>query len=127
MSTRGASAKRMTQSEVVNRIAEKSGLDRAEVKRFFAELADLAAREVQIGGEFVLPGFGKLVRSERKAREGRNPATGMPIRIAAKTTVKFRLNRALKGAGLAGDPVTDPDMLPGELEDLAGDVIVDPD
>ena len=49
-------------------------------------------------GEFTLPGFGKLVKATRKAREGRNPATGEPIKIAAKTTVKFRLGKALKDA-----------------------------
>jgi DNA-binding protein HU-beta len=49
-------------------------------------------------GEFTLPGFGKLVKATRKAREGRNPATGKPIKIPAKTTVKFRLGKAMKDA-----------------------------
>ena len=51
-------------------------------------------------GEFVLPGFGKLVRSERKAREGRNPATGATIQIPAKTTLKFRVGKAMKDSVL---------------------------
>ena len=46
--------------------------------------------------EFVLPGFGKLVLSKRQAREGRNPQTGETIKIAAKTTLKFRLSKAMK-------------------------------
>ena len=44
----------------------------------------------------MLPGFGKLVKSERKAREGRNPATGETIQIPAKTTLKFRVGKAMK-------------------------------
>jgi len=48
----------------------------------------------------VLPGFGKLVRSERKAREGRNPATGETIQIPAKTTLKFRVGKAMKDSVL---------------------------
>jgi DNA-binding protein HU-beta len=91
-----ATKKRMTQSEVINHFAEKFGLKRAQAKEFFEELGNLASREVRDNGEFVLPGFGKLVLSERKAREGRNPATGATIQIPAKTTLKFRLGKAIK-------------------------------
>ena len=62
--------------------------------------ANLATNEVKTNGEFVLPGFGKLVRSERKAREGRNPATGETIQIPAKTTLKFRVGKAMKDSVL---------------------------
>lgn len=86
----------MTQSEVFNHFAEKTGLKRAQVKEFFDELANLASSEVKGNGEFVLPGFGKLVLSERKAREGRNPQTGETIQIPAKTTLKFRLGKSIK-------------------------------
>ena len=86
----------MTQSEVVNHFAEKFGMKRAQAKEFFDELANLASSEVKGNGEFVLPGFGKLVRSERKAREGRNPATGETIQIPAKTTLKFRVGKSMK-------------------------------
>lgn len=86
----------MTQSEVINHFAEKFGLKRAQAKEMFEELASLAGNEVKSNGEFVLPGFGKLVLSERKAREGRNPATGETIQIPAKTTLKFRLGKAIK-------------------------------
>jgi DNA-binding protein HU-beta len=88
--------KRMSQSEVINHFAEKYELKRAQVKEFFEELANLAVNEVKDNGEFVLPGFGKLVRSERQAREGRNPQTGETIQIPAKTTAKFRLSKGLK-------------------------------
>jgi DNA-binding protein HU-beta len=97
MATNAAGTKkRMTQSEVVNHFAEKFGLKRAQAKEFFDELANLAGSEVKNNGEFVLPGFGKLVLSERKAREGRNPATGETIQIPAKTTLKFRLGKGMK-------------------------------
>ena len=97
MATKAASGKkRMTQSEVINYFAEKTGMKRAQVKEFFEDIANLAAREVKTGGEFVLPGFGKLVKSERKAREGRNPATGETIQIPAKTTLKFRVGKSMK-------------------------------
>ncbi|MGA9996638.1 MAG: HU family DNA-binding protein [Pyrinomonadaceae bacterium] len=86
----------MTQSEVVNHFAEKFDLKRSQVKEIFEELARLASSEVGASGEFGLPGFGKLVRSERKAREGRNPATGETIQIPAKTTLKFRIGKGMK-------------------------------
>jgi DNA-binding protein HU-beta len=88
----------MTQTEIVNALADKSGLKKTEVKSLFDEIAALATQEVKKNGEFTLPGFGKLVKATRKAREGRNPATGEPIKIGAKTTVKFRLGKAMKDA-----------------------------
>ncbi len=91
-------SKRMTQTEIISQLAEKSGMKKAEAKEFFNSLAALATSEVKKNGEFTLPGFGKLVKATRKAREGRNPATGKPIKIAAKTTVKFRLGKAMKDA-----------------------------
>jgi DNA-binding protein HU-beta len=93
-----ASKKRMTQTEVINQLADKSGLKKAQAKEFFNNLASLAASEVKKNGEFTLPGFGKLVKTTRKAREGRNPATGEPIKIDAKTTVKFRVGKSMKDA-----------------------------
>jgi DNA-binding protein HU-beta len=92
----GAAKKRMTQTEIINHLADKSGMKRAAAKEFVNELANLAMSEVKKNGEFTLPGFGKLVLSERKAREGRNPATGDPIKIPAKTTLKFRVGKSMK-------------------------------
>ena len=77
MATKAAAGKkRMTQSEVINHFAESTGMKRAQIKEFFEELSTLAAREVKSNGEFVLPGFGKLVKSEEKlAKVGtRRPA-----------------------------------------------------
>ena len=96
MATTKVGKKRMSQSEVLNHFAEKTGMKRAEIKAFFEELADLAGQEVKSSGEFVLPGFGKLVLSQRKAREGRNPQTGETIQIPAKTTLKFRVGKGMK-------------------------------
>lgn len=90
----------MTKSQVVAALAEKTGLSKKETDSFLDELASLAYSEVKNVGEFVLPGFGKLVKANRKAREGRNPATGEKIQIPAKTVVKFRLAKAAKDAVL---------------------------
>jgi DNA-binding protein HU-beta len=90
--------KRMTQSEVINHFSEKFGLKRAQTKELFDELSSLAISEVTASGEFVLPGFGKLVLSKRSAREGRNPATGDTIQIPEKTSLKFRVGKSMKDA-----------------------------
>lgn len=89
---------KMTQTDIINELADKTGLKKAQAKEFFSALAAMAAAEVKQNGEFTLPGFGKLVKATRKEREGRNPATGAVIKIPAKTTVKFRLGKAMKDA-----------------------------
>ena len=58
---------RMTQTEIVNTLADSSGLKKTDVKGLFDAIADLAAKEVKKNGEFTLPGFGKLVKATRKA------------------------------------------------------------
>jgi DNA-binding protein HU-beta len=90
--------KKMTQSEIIGALATSCNLKKTEAKQFLDEIASLAATEVKNSGEFTLPGVGKLVLSHRKAREGRNPATGEPIKIAAKTTLKFRVGKGMKDA-----------------------------
>lgn len=90
----------MTKAQLLTALAEKTGLAKKDVSTLLDELANLAYSEVKTGGEFVLPGFGKLVKARRKARMGRNPATGEQIKIAAKTVVKFRLAKAAKDAVL---------------------------
>lgn len=88
----------MTQSQIISTLADSSGLKKTEVKTFFDSLAELATNEVKKNGEFTVPGFGKLKKTNRKAREGRNPATGAVIQIPAKTTVKFSIGKAMKDA-----------------------------
>jgi DNA-binding protein HU-beta len=91
---------KMSKSQVVAAMAEKSGMAKKDADMFLENLAALATSEVKKEGEFVLPGFGKLVKMDRKERMGRNPATGEPVKIAAKTVVKFRLAKAMKDAVL---------------------------
>ena len=90
----------MTKSQVVTALSEKSGMAKKEVVSFLDTLTALAYSEVKSNGEFVLPGFGKMVKVNRKARMGVNPATGAKIQIAAKTVAKFRLAKAAKEAVL---------------------------
>ncbi|MBA3770284.1 MAG: HU family DNA-binding protein [Blastocatellia bacterium] len=89
---------RLTQTEIVNRLAESSGLKKSDVKSLLDQMASLATSEVRTNGEFTVPGFGKLKKTHRKARDGRNPATGAVIKIPAKTTVKFSIGKAMKDA-----------------------------
>lgn len=91
---------KMTKSQVLNALAEKSGMSKKDVASFMETLVSLAYDEVKNSGEFVLPGFGKMVKVHRKARMGVNPATGEKIQIAAKTVAKFRLSKAAKEAVL---------------------------
>ncbi len=86
----------MTKSQVQTALAEKTGLSKKEVKSFLEDLADLAYKEAENG--FTLPGLGKLVLVNRKARMGRNPATGEAIHIPAKRVVKFRVAKVCKEA-----------------------------
>jgi len=97
----------MSQSELLDYFADKTGMSRATVKDLFAELYSLASREIMSSGEFILPGLGKFVKAERKERQGRNPATGEIIQIPAKTTLKFRVGKNVKRTAF-GDPYTDP-------------------
>lgn len=91
---------KMTKSQVVTALSEKSGMAKKDVVSFLDTLTALAYSEVKSNGEFVLPGFGKMVKVNRKARMGVNPATGAKIQIAAKTVAKFRLAKAAKEAVL---------------------------
>ena len=91
---------KMTKSETLNALAEATGMSKKEVAAFLDEMVNLAYREVKSNGEFIIPGIGKLVKVNRKARQGRNPATGETIQIPAKTVVKFRVAKAAKDAVL---------------------------
>jgi DNA-binding protein HU-beta len=89
-------ANKMTKSQILTALAEKTELSKKDVINVLDTLADLAYSEVKKNGEFSLPGFGKLVKVKRKARMGRNPMTGEEIKIPAKTVVRFRLSKAAK-------------------------------
>ena len=77
-------------------MAEKVGTNNKTAAAFLETLAEIAVKETKKNGLFVLPGLGRLKKVQRKARMGRNPQTGEPIKIAAKTTAKFYLAKAVK-------------------------------
>ena len=87
-------AKMMTKSATLGHLAQKSNLSKKQITEIFDEILALATKEAKNG--FVVPGFGKLVLANRKARMGRNPQTGEPIKIPAKRVCKFRLAKSLK-------------------------------
>lgn len=89
-------AKGMTKSQMLQALADKCDCSKKEATTFMEALADLAYAETKSSGEFTIPGVGKLVKKDRKARMGRNPATGEEIKIPAKTVLKFRVAKAAK-------------------------------
>lgn len=88
----------MTKTALVRHLAEKLELNNKQAAAFLEVLAETAVKETKKNGVFVVPGLGRLVKSNRKARTGRNPQTGEPIKIPAKTVVKFRVAKAAKDA-----------------------------
>ena len=95
-------AKSLTQSQIIAKLAEENNLPKKQVKTLLDSLANLACKEAKNG--FTLPGLGKLVLVQRKARKGRNPATGEEIKIPAKKVLKFRVAKAAKDAVVGGVP-----------------------
>ena len=93
-------ARRMGKSELFSHFSERFEVKRTQAREYFDELTALAEKELKRSGEFVLPGMVKLVVQKRKARMGRNPATGEAIKIPAKTVVKARIAKQLKDAVL---------------------------
>ena len=90
----------MTKSQILAALAEKTNVSKKDVAVLLEALTAMAYSEVKGSGEFTIPGLGKLVKVQRKARMGRNPATGEQIKIPAKTVVKFRVAKAAKEAVL---------------------------
>jgi DNA-binding protein HU-beta len=87
-------SKTMTKSKILDHLSSKTQFTKKDCGLFLDELANLAYREAK--NAFTLPGLGKLVLVNRKARMGRNPQTGEPIKIPAKRVVKFRVAKACK-------------------------------
>lgn len=88
----------MTKSQIADHLAKKADLTKRTAIQVLDELAALAYKEAK--NTFTLPGIGKLVLVNRKARIGRNPATGEEIKIPAKKVVKFRVAKACKDSVL---------------------------
>jgi len=86
----------LTKTQLVRHLAEKHELSNKQVAAFLDSFADVAIKETKKNGVFVVPGLGRLVKSNRKARIGRNPQTGEAIKIPAKTVVKFRVAKSVK-------------------------------
>ena len=89
-------AKALTKSQIVASLAETVGLNKKQAVESLEALVALAYKNAK--NSFTIPGLGKLVLVHRKARMGRNPATGETIKIAAKRVVKFRVAKAAKDA-----------------------------
>jgi DNA-binding protein HU-beta len=89
-------AKALTKSQIASEIADKNSLTKKQAVEILEQLAALAYKHAK--DSFVIPGLGKLVLVNRKARVGRNPATGETIQIKAKKVVKFRVAKAAKDA-----------------------------
>lgn len=89
-------AKSLTKSQIIGAVAEATGLTKKQAASTIEALVNLAYKNAK--NSFTLPGIGKLVLVNRKARMGRNPATGEAIKIAAKRVVKFRVAKAAKDA-----------------------------
>ena len=89
-------AKALTKSQIAAAIAEEVGITKKQATECLQTLVELAYKNAK--NTFTLPGLGKLVLVNRKARMGRNPATGETIKIAAKRVVKFRVAKAAKDA-----------------------------
>jgi DNA-binding protein HU-beta len=90
--------KPMTKAQSVSHFAKKFELSKRNAAAIFDEVASLAISETKKTGSFTIPGIGKLVLVKRKARMGRNPATGEAIKIPAKTVVKMRIAKVAKEA-----------------------------
>src|SRR5512137_1756247 len=90
--------KPMTKAQFVGFMADKAGLSKKDAGLYNDAMVELAKSELKKAGSFVIHGIGKLVLQKRKARMGRNPATGAEIQIPAKTVVKMRVAKAAKEA-----------------------------
>jgi DNA-binding protein HU-beta len=88
--------KQMTKSQLATHFADQFSISKKTANEFLDEFASVAIAQTKKVGIFTMPGIGKLVRSNRKARMGRNPATGEAIKIPAKTVVKFRVAKACR-------------------------------
>ena len=101
MATPIAKPKKMSKNQLATELAEATGTNKKTATQFIESLSDIAYREAKKNGEFTVPGLGKLVKSHRAARTGRNPQTGEAIQIKARTALKFRVAKAAKDSILS--------------------------
>ena len=91
-----------TKSQIIEAVAERTRVEKQTAEAMLDCLTQLAYQNAK--DEFTVPGIGKIIVVERKARLGRNPQTGAPIQIPAKQAVKFKIAKAAKDALLAAKP-----------------------
>jgi DNA-binding protein HU-beta len=96
MAAAKSAAKPKTKTQIIADVAEAAGITKKEAASALDALVQMAYKGAKVG--FTVPGLGKLVLDQRKARMGRNPATGESIKIKAKKVVKFRVGKACKDA-----------------------------
>ncbi len=86
----------MTRTELIEALAQGAGLEKKQAKSALEAMTGIVEKQIKKGGEVPFRGLGKFKVVKRKARMGRNPATGEPIKIPAKTVVRFTVAKALK-------------------------------
>jgi DNA-binding protein HU-beta len=90
--------KRLTKSQLMTAMAETWDMSKKDAEEHYNAFVGLLYKEINRAGEVMLPGLGKFAKKHRNARMGRNPMTGESIQIAAKTVLKFGVNKAAKDA-----------------------------
>ena len=95
-----AKANPKTKAQIIAQIAEEAEITKAQATKALASLLDMTYKGAKTAEGFTIPGVGKLIKVQRKARTGRNPATGETIKIKAKKVLKFRIAKAAKDAVL---------------------------
>ncbi len=93
-----AKATPKTKAQIVTQMAEDAGITKVQAKTALESLVAMAYKGAKTPDGFTIPGIGKLIKVQRKARMGRNPATGEAIKIRAKKVLKFRIAKAAKDA-----------------------------
>ena len=88
----------VTKTQIIAKIADDADITKVQAKAALESLVTQAYKGAKSKDGFTIPGIGKLIKVRRKARMGRNPATGAQIKIAAKTVLKFRIAKAAKDA-----------------------------
>lgn len=88
----------MTKAELIDAVAKKAGVSKADAEKTIGAFFDQVVASTKKGDKVAWPGFGSFQTTKRKARTGRNPQTGAPVKVAASTAMKFTSSSTLKSA-----------------------------
>jgi DNA-binding protein HU-beta len=88
----------MTKAELIEKVAKDAKVTKAAAGKSIDAIVDGITKALKKGDRVSLVGFGSFSISKRKARTGRNPQTGKPIKIAARKVAKFKAGSALRKA-----------------------------